>query len=149
MPPKQYKSEEALQSDIVRTFSELYPEKRGQLFHVPNQRNHKLQAFKAKSIGIHSGVADLLFMQPNGIAELELSAIELKLPNSRHKVEHIEQQLEWAKTLQRCGGFWRLCTTLEQAMAFIECDTSKDSGLLIGDVEALIRANKEKKTIKF
>ncbi len=143
-----YKSEEALQSGIVRKFSELYPNKRGQLFHVPNQRNHKLQAFKAKSIGVYAGVADLLFMQPNDVG-IELNAIELKLPNTRHKVEHIEQQIEWAKTLQRCGGFWRLCRTVDEAIAFIECDSSKENGLTVFDVEKMLKENKGKKTIKF
>lgn len=148
MPPKQYKSEEALQSDIVRTFSELYPERRGQLFHVPNQRNHKLQAFKARSIGIFPGVSDLIYFESNGLAEITAKGIELKLPNSTHKADHVEQQLEWAKILESKGGNWRICTSVKGAIDFIEGNINEEN-LTFKDVEFMLKNNKEKKTIKF
>lgn len=148
MPPKQYKLEEALQSDIVRTFSELYPERRGQLFHVPNQRNHKLQAFKARSIGIFPGVSDLIYYESNGVGEIMVKGIEVKLPNSTHKVDHVEQQLEWAKIFESKGGEWRICTSVNGAIDFIECCINREN-LTVKDVEFILKNNKRKKTIKF
>lgn len=141
--------EDKLQSDIVRKFSELYPNKRGQLFHVPNQRNNKVQAFQAKSLGIFAGVADLIFIDYLPGGDTLICALELKTLESRHKVDHIEQQLEWGKTLERCGGFWRLCRTVDEAIAFVAGDYENDTTLSIRDVEKMIKENKNKKTIKF
>ena len=133
-------SEIKLQSDIVRKFSELYPEKRGQLFHVPNERNNQAQVWKAKSIGIFSGVSDLFFIDFINVG------IELKEVNSRHKISHINQQMEWAKILESKGGVWRLCRTVDEA---IKCTEHNYQGLTISQVEEMILDNGTKKTIKF
>lgn len=136
-------SENRLQSDIIREFSELYPEKRGQLFHVPNQRNHKLQAFQARSLGIFPGVSDLIYLSYNNI-----KCIELKIEGSRHKVSHIEQQIEWAKTVEHCGHQWRLCKSVIEAIRFIN-GAVNNNGMIIKEVEQLIKENGSKKTIRF
>lgn len=133
-------SEEKLQSDIARKFSELYPKKRGQLFHVPNERNHELQAYKAKTIGIVSGVADLLYF-----SKKRNVATELKVAGSRHKRKHIKLQIWWAKVWESQGGHWRLCKTVNEA---ISCYNGIYRGLTIDDVEKMLEETNTK-TIKF
>jgi len=136
-------SEEKLQSDIVVKFSQLYPEKRGQLFHPSNERNSTQQAFRAKAIGIVSGVADLILFD----RKIGNVATELKLPESRHVVNHITQQLQWGKVWESQGGTWRLCRTVEEAM---DCyNGGLVSGLTIMEVERMIENNGDKITIKF
>lgn len=142
-------TESQLQSGIVRKFSELYPNKRGQLFHVPNQRSHQVQAFQAKSLGIYAGVADLIYIDILYGNDTLILGLELKSPETRHKVEHIEQQLDWGRTLEACGGFWRICRTVDEAIAFISGDYENDVALSIRDIEKMIKENGNKKTIKF
>ena len=136
-------SEEKLQSDIVRKFSELYPEKRGQLFHVPNERITASQKLKAKSIGVFSGVSDLIYIG-DGI----VNCLELKAPNSYHKVTHVQQQVDWGKTMESIGNRWRIITTVNDAIDFIN---GHDFGLTTDEVQEMINvANAtNKKTIKF
>ena len=136
-------SEEKLQSDIVRKFSELYPEKRGQLFHVPNERITASQKLKAKSIGVFSGVSDLIYIG-DGI----VNCLELKAPNSYHKVTHVQQQVDWGKTMESIGNIWRIITTVNDAIDFIN---GHDFGLTTDEVQEMINvANAtNKKTIKF
>ena len=175
-------SEQKLQSDIVRKFSELYPEKRGQLFHVSNERNHQKQALMAQSIGIVPGVSDLIYVEgltsdtklnllniiskfvEDKSSQLEmfsvlckelnlgkLKLLELKAPGTRHKVEHIESQIAWGKTMRSIGNDWRLIRSTKEAIHFIEY-MGFDEGLTIEDVENILlenKNNKNNKTIKF
>lgn len=133
-------SEEKLQSDIVRKFSELYPEKRGQLFHVPNERITASQKLKAKSIGVFSGVSDLIYIG-NG----KICCLELKAPNSYHKITHVQQQVDWGKTMESIGNRWRMITTVSDAIDFIN---GHDFGLTTIEVQKMID-NSKSKTIKF
>jgi hypothetical protein len=132
--------EEKLQSDIARKHSELYPDKSGQLFHISNERNHAIQAFKARAIGIIPGVADFIFFSKKFNV-----ATELKTPGSRHEISRIRKQLEWAKTWEREGNIWRLCITVEEAISCYEGDFK---GKTIKEVKKLIK-NVKTKTIKF
>lgn len=132
--------EEKLQSDIAVTFSQRYPEKFGQLFHVSNERNHKIQAFKARAIGIIPGVADFIYFSKKFNV-----ATELKTPESRHKVVSIKQQLKWAKVWEKQGNVWRLCRTVDEA---ISCYNGDFKGLTRQEVKKMIKEVKTK-TIKF
>jgi len=164
-----------LQSDFAVEFHNSFPKKRGRLFHVSNERNNKVQAFNARAIGIVPGVSDFIYVdkmkyskaflkrasRETGIKKdsiilllsmleknkdsVKLTLIELKTPNSRHKREHIESQLRWARTMEACGGTWRLCRTVEEAMS---CTKGKFKGLTIEDVENMLKSVKTK-TIKF
>ena len=118
-------SEIKLQSDMVRKISELYPHLRGQIFHVPNQRNHELQAIRARAEGIFPGVADLLYfkeMTAHGF-QIEncckLIALEVKEPNSTHKLDHVIQQAEWGQILENNGGKYVIVQTVEQSIEVI------------------------------
>jgi hypothetical protein len=133
-------SEERLQSDIVRKFSELYPEKSGQLFHASNERNHKLQAFKARAIGIIPGVADLIYFSKY----LDV-ATEIKAPGSRHLIATVRGQLRWGRVWESQGNTWRLCTTVDEA---ISCYQGNFKGKTLDEVDEYLRSVKTK-TIKF
>jgi len=132
--------EEKLQSDIAIEFSQRYPEKSGQLFHVSNERNNQVQAFKARSIGIIPGVADFLFF-----STAFNIATELKTPGSRHEVSRIRKQIEWAEVWTREGNEWRLCQTVQEAISCYEGDFK---GKTIKEVKKMIK-NIKTKTIKF
>jgi len=144
IPKKQ--SEDQLQSSIVRKFSELYPERRGQLFHVPNERNHALQAMQARSKGIFPGVADLIYFELGPFYRIKTLAIELKTPESSHKVDTVEQQVEWGEIFEKNGGTWRLCDNIDDA---IYCINGFYKGLTTEDVVEKLSNNGDKKTIKF
>ena len=144
IPKKQ--SEDQLQSSIVRKFSELYPERRGQLFHVSNERNHALQAMQARSKGIFPGVADLIYFELGPLYRIKTLAIELKTPESSHKVNTVEQQVEWGEIFEKNGGTWRLCDNIDDA---IYCINGFYKGLTTEDVVEKLSNNGDKKTIKF
>ena len=143
-PVKQ--SEDQLQSSIVRKFSELYPERRGQLFHVSNERNHALQAMQARSKGVFPGVADLIYFELGPLYRIKTLAIELKTPESIHKVNTVEQQLEWGEIFEKNGGTWRLCDNINDAIHSIN---GSHKGLTTKDVRERLANNGNKKTIKF
>lgn len=138
-------TEDQLQSAIVRKFSELYPEKRGQLFHVSNERNHKLQAIQARSKGIFPGVSDLIYFDTSPMYRIKFIGIELKVPGSRHKFHTIEQQMEWGQVLEKNGGNWRLCQTVDEA---ISCTEGELKGLTVNKVKDILVKYKDKKTVK-
>lgn len=133
-------TETKLQSLIVIKFSQKYPEKSGQLFHVSNERSNKTQAFLARGIGIIPGVADLIF-----ISKKFNVATELKIEGSRHKVATVRNQIEWGRTWEREGNVWRLCKTVKEAMS---CYKGKFKGMTIAEVEKKLEGVKTL-TIKF
>lgn len=143
-------SEVKIQSDITRKFSELYPLKRGQLFHVSNERNNKIQAFQARSIGIFPGVSDFIYFdkfhpRENGTPCVLIVGIEVKEPGSRHEVDKVERQVDWGEILESQGGVWRLCRTTEEA---ISCTELNFKGLTTKEVREMLKSVKTK-TIKF
>jgi hypothetical protein len=139
-----------LQSKTVAEFSQRFPHKRGQLFHVSNERNHTLQAMQAKAIGIFNGVSDLIYLELFHPRENETPCtmfvgIELKELGSRHKREKIEAQVAWGEILESCGGVWRLCRTTSEA---ISCTQLDFKGLTLADVKTML-SDQKTKTIKF
>ena len=132
--------EEKLQSDVAIKFSQLHPEKSGQLFHISNERNNKIQAFKARSIGIIPGVADFIYISK----EFNV-ATELKVKGSRHEVARIKKQVQWGEVWEREGNVWRLCMTEEEA---ISCYNGDFKGKTIKQVKKMLK-NVKTKTIKF
>ena len=122
-------SEIRLQSDIARRFSELYyPERRGQLFHVANERNHALQAIQAKGIGIFPGVSDFIYFNGLNLWQGDelvnrvpfMLGIEVKESGKYHSKDHVQQQVDWGRTLERNGGKWVLVTSVDAAIEAIE-----------------------------
>jgi hypothetical protein len=132
--------EDKLQSLIAVKFSQKYPNKEGQLFHVSNERNNKIQAYKARAIGIIPGVADFIYFD-----DAFNVATELKVPGSRHEVAKVRKQIKWGRTWERKGNVWRLCRTVKEAMS---CYKGKFKGLTLDEVEKMLDSVKTK-TIKF
>ena len=128
--------EEKLQSDIVVRFSQLYPDKRGQLYHPANERNNKLQAIRAKAIGIFPGVADLIYFDD----EIDV-ATELKVPGSYHDRYTVEGQMNWGKIWEAKGRIWRLCRTVDEA---INCYDGNPKGLTTKEVKTMLKTQKTK-----
>jgi hypothetical protein len=124
-------NETKLQSLITIKFSQKYPKKSGQLFHVPNERNHMLQAFKARAIGIIPGVADFLFFSKSFNV-----ATELKIEGSRHKVATLRNQIKWGRTWEAQGNTWRLCMTVKEAMS---CYKGKFKGMTLDELEEKLK----------
>lgn len=137
--------EDNLASEFARGFSELFPEKRGQLFHVSNERNNEMQAIKAKAKGIVPGVADFIYFDGLAFGFSNLVAIELKLIGSYHLKDKVQRQLNWAKVFESNGGVWRLCRTKEEA---ISCTQFNFKGLTVQEVETMLKSDKNK-SIKF
>lgn len=148
-------SEIKLQSDIAVEFSRRYPKMKGQLFHISNERNNKIQAFQARAIGIIPGVSDFLFIESNGTSrihmfqepDIRVIGLEVKEPGSYHRVDHIKQQIEWAKVLERCGGRWFIVRSVTDAIQVID-GNYKNGVLSIQDVEEMIN-NCKNKSLKF
>ena len=136
-------NEKQLSSQIVREITNLQPEKRKQLFHIANERNSKEQAFEAKAIGIIPGVSDFLYFEK----DIPLIGMEIKVPDSYHKVDHIISQVEWGEVLEQQGGVWRLITTVNDAVCLI---VGKDFtvGKTTSQMRELLSKNGNKKTIK-
>ena len=142
-------SEIRLQSEITRKFSELFPLKRGQLFHVPNERNNKVQVFQARAIGIFPGVSDFIFFEHlDFVKKIRIVGLEVKEPGSRHSKDHIIQQVEWAETLISKGGEWILVRSVEGAISFIDKGIQTDDSLTVSQVRNMIE-NCKTKTMKF
>lgn len=136
-------NEKQLSSLIVREITNIQPTKRRQLFHVSNERNSKEQAFEAKAIGIIPGVSDFLYFELN----IPLIGMEIKVPGSFHKVDHIISQIEWGETLEQQGGVWRLITTVDDAVSLI-VHKRYDVGKTTQMMRELLSKNGNKKTIK-
>ena len=134
--------EDKLQNECILNFSQKHPDMKGQLFAVNNTANSKKQAMHLKSLGVLPGVSDLIFIRPSGI----IVAIEIKVPGSRHNLEHVKRQARWGKLIMNLGGESYFCTSLIQFECIIE-NVTED--VLTGD-EVLYMCNKSKlKTIKF
>lgn len=136
-------NEKQLSSQIVREITNIQPEKRKQLFHIANERNSKEQVFEAKAIGIIAGVSDFLYFERN----MPLIGMEIKVPGSFHKVDHIISQVEWGEVLEQQGGVWRLITTISEAVGLIVHKNFK-AGLTTSQMREMIAKNGNKKTIK-
>lgn len=137
-------SELRLQSDIAREFSVRYPFKKGQLLHISNERNNKIQAFQARSIGIIPGASDFLYFEKEhdiNCLGVVFVAIEIKEPGSRHQVYQIERQVEWGELVEKVGGVWRLCRSVEEA---ISCTQLNFKGLTTQEVRDLLKSVKTK-----
>ena len=140
-------SEIRLQSDIAQEFSVRFPKLKGQFFHVSNERNNKIQAYQALSIGIVRGVSDFIFFKKSVFNGLYLLGIEVKEPESYHEVAHIQNQLKWGKKLEECGGHYYIVRSVSEVIDLIS--TGETSALRIADVEKMISENGKKKTLRF
>lgn len=96
-------SEKELQHNIVKWFGQTYPEHRGLLFEVNNNTYSVRHGLSRISMGMVPGVSDLILIMPKCG---KIAALELKAINSRHPINHIENQLDWGKKIIDNGGFY-------------------------------------------
>jgi hypothetical protein len=86
--------------------------------HVPNERKAKPQYMaKLKTLGVKSGVPDILIFTPPPDGWHYGLAIELK----RAKGGVIsEAQATWGRRLSECGWYWQVCAGASEAIAKIK-----------------------------
>ena len=65
-------SEHQIQAQIVAYFNANYPNNRKCLFHVNNKAKDSLEGARMKTMGVVSGVSDLILIAPNQVYFLEL-----------------------------------------------------------------------------
>lgn len=101
------KKEGKLQAQIFSYIWNKYPDMRGCLFSTFQETSSQIDGAIKRSLGLVAGVSDFIFCD-NG----DTVGIELKYPDSSHKVDHIIQQAQWLLKVPKRGYF---CDSLEMA----------------------------------
>lgn len=101
-----------IQAECFAWFWNTYPQYRKLLFHVPNENDRAdsniIQGAIRKSLGVVSGVADLLFLVARG--GFHGLCIEMKDEKGRQK----PAQAEWQAIVEAQGYKYVICRSLEQ-----------------------------------
>ena len=111
MMDKKYTHEHQLQADCVLWFSEKYPSMRGTLWGNFTEQG-AVSAGKKLSLGLIKDIPDLMFR-----FGYIFGGIELKLPGTRHSVDHLLGQARWLAYRTDCGYF---CDSLDGFKYIIE-----------------------------
>lgn len=111
-------NEGCIQAECFRWFHNSYPQYRGLLFHVPNENDRSdsniIQGAIRKSLGVVSGVADLLLLIARG--GFHGLCIEMKDERGRQK----PAQAGWQTIVEAQGYKYVICRNLEQFKIIIE-----------------------------
>ena len=100
-----------LQQQVYKWFHNTYPELRGCLWKVENERKrNKYEQMIAKSTGLVSGVADL-----NWLYKGVFYGIELKTPTG----SQTKSQKQWERVMTQQGGIYVLIRSLEEFQGFV------------------------------
>lgn len=101
-----------IQAECFAWFWNTYPQYRKLLFHVPNENDRAdsniIQGAIRKSLGVVSGVADLLLLVASG--GYHGLCIEMKDEKGRQK----PAQAEWQAIVEAQGYKYVICRSLEQ-----------------------------------
>jgi len=127
-------TEEKLQMEIVMSFSEKLPEKRGRLFATfqnPTKEQHGLWVSK----GMVKGVADLIYIDE----DFHIIGIEVKHPEMEHHRDTVKDQAIWLSENCYRGYF---CTSVEMFWQII----SGGEGI---DPKKVLKFVEKNSTIKF
>jgi len=95
-------SEESLQSEIILRFRAEYRKFEKLLIEINNNSNNVLSSIKHKKLGRVKGCSDLILLHPTLSV---FCSIEVKVIGSRHDVEHLKSQIEFAESIENYGGF--------------------------------------------
>lgn len=111
-------NEGRIQAECFQWFHNFFPQYRGLLFHVPNENDRSdsniIQGAIRKSLGVVSGVADLLLLiASSGYHGL---CIEMKDEKGRQK----PAQAEWQTIVESQGYKYVVCRSLEQFKIIIQ-----------------------------
>jgi hypothetical protein len=104
-------NEDQQQQQSVLYFNNKYKHLRGRLFRTENKTTSN-----AKGLGLVKGVADLQFILDNGC----IAPIELKAYGSRHKVKHLQHQLDWLKQVKKLSGHAYFCFSVDEFKELID-----------------------------
>lgn len=121
-------TEHRLQYEIIKWYRHEFKERNGSLWANFSEQN-KFQAGQKKALGMVRALPDLMM-----VVDGCLIGIELKLPGTRHDVQHLREQAEWLLTYPRKGWF---CDSLEMAQKLISC-----RGLAIDPLKVMNVVNK-------
>ena len=106
------KSEIALMQSMYMAFWNKYPELRGLLFRVENERKRgRIRQQEAKSTGIVSGVSDFVFFYGG-----KAWAIEVKRPGGKQS----EKQRRWQKLIESQDISYYIVESVEEFEEVIE-----------------------------
>lgn len=107
--------EKKLQHELIMWFSQKYPHLRGCLFEVNNTVTNIRHASNRRSMGMISGVSDLVFFNNN-----IMLGIEMKAPGSVHSIEKILNQLNWGLILINQGGSYIMSSKIDDIKKAVE-----------------------------
>ena len=103
--------ESRIQQACVRWFRLQYPRLARLLMAVPNGGGRsKVEAAIMKGEGVTAGASDLLLLVPSG--GCPYLCIEMKTPKGRQS----PAQKEWQDEVEKAGGRYVLCRSLEEFM---------------------------------
>lgn len=107
-------SEDLLQNKIVMWYSQTYPMRKGKLFCVDNTSLNVKHGVSKKARGCQDGVSDLILLI-NG----KTVGVELKSQDKYHMVNHVQNQIEWGKSLISEGGEYYFFTSLQEFQEYV------------------------------
>ena len=131
MMDKKYTHEHQLQADCVIWFAEKYPTMRGSLWGNFTEQG-VANAGKKLSLGLVKDLPDIMFR-----FGYIFGGIELKLPGTRHSVEHLLGQARWLAYRTDCGYF---CDSLSGFKYIIETILATQDPV---DINNVIKLNME------
>src|SRR6056297_2943469 len=107
--------EKRLQHELIMWFGQTYPELHGCLFEANNDTYNIQHAQTRRSMGMISGVSDLILIANGCMAGMEIKGLD-----SRHKTDHIKNQRQWGSKIIRNGGAYLMCSYLSVFQIFID-----------------------------
>lgn len=99
-------SEARLQQEIFTKHWNQYPEQRRLLFAVNNNSVNRIKGAQMKSIGVVSGVSDLIFINPRAGG---VQFLEIKLDKGRQS----ENQVDFETKVSRLGYQYHIIRSIE------------------------------------
>jgi len=109
-------TESRMQHEIVKWFNNNYTQHHGLLFEVNNDTYDIKHRMTRQSMGMITGAADLGFVVPDVGFYV---GIELKAMYSRHKIDHIRNQIEWGKKVIANGGGYLISNEIDTVKMYI------------------------------
>ena len=110
--------EGVIQAECFKWFWNTYPQYRKLLFHIPNENDRSdsnmIQGAIRKSLGVVSGVSDLILLIPRG--SHGALCIEMKDERGTQK----PAQKEWQTIVETQGYRYVICRSLEQFQTIIK-----------------------------
>lgn len=88
-------AESLLQSKIVISFADKYPERRGRLFATFQETRTPIEGARKLSLGLIPGASDFVYT-----GEHEVIFIEMKAEGMKHPTAHLKKQAQWGLSIR-------------------------------------------------